>query len=251
MKLNVYATRSLAVFFALLGTLALQGGGCLTPVGEGGSDPGRLVLIAGYFSFPIIYVTESGSSNFSNVLNPVSGTDITNATVEVTNVTTNVTTTCAHTKPTAPATNGHYTVAKDFPHTSGQKISLQVTSGSAVIKGSATTTSNQTYSNFSPSSGTVTRPFTISWQTGTVTQEASHTWVFLNHSSDVSKSYQVVVPLSQKSIEVTDKHIGAGTYFMSVFGINSMALSGAKSGSFIYIGSDTPGASSQAAVTVN
>jgi hypothetical protein len=128
---------------------------------------------------------------------------------------------------------------------------LSITAKSQTITGNKTTTPNQGFANLSPSSGAVTRPFTISWTVPSATQPASHAWVFVSHNSDNKKSYQVVVPISQTSVQITSDHIDAGSYFVGVYGVNSMSLDGARDGSISYVGSTDTGAATGQAITVN
>lgn len=207
-------------------------------------------IIVGFFSFPTVYVTKDGSANFKSASDPVTGTDIKDAVVTVTNTTTGVSTTAAYTAPTAPATRGFYISRANLAHTTGQSVSLRVEADGKIITGSATKTPSQSYTSVSPSSGAVTRPFPISWTVTSTTEAATHTWVTVHHASDPPKSYQVVVPISQTSIQITAQDIGPGSYTVGVYGINSMSLTGAKDGSIVYVGSEAAGQSS-GTITVN
>lgn len=189
--------------------------------------------VDGHYSWPVIYLTDGGS-NFSNPNNPVTGNPITNATVTVSNETTGISRVASY-----DATARSYTVSSELPHAAGQKVSLTIKTTNEAILGSATATPNPTYSNLNiVNNSTVSRPFTVSWEVTQGTSEATHTWVIIYGSTtSEAKNYQEVIPISQKSVEINASKIktGGNNFQVVVFGINSMQLKGAKSGSAVYV----------------
>jgi len=225
--------KKLALYLALLAFVCLSTvaliAGCEVVV----APQGEVYIIIGWFSFPVIYITD-GSANFSNPWNPVTGTSVTNATVIVSNETTGVTREAVYS-----AANGYYTPAQELLHSAGQSVSLSIKTTSETVTGSATTTPDPVYANLSPASNaTATLPFTVSWEVTQGTYEATHSWLSVRGTTTAeTNNYQVVVPRSQKSVTLTSSQIAAGSnYYISVFGVNVMSLSGAKSGSVVYVG---------------
>ncbi len=196
-------------------------------------------LILWYFSHPYVFVTD-GAANFSNPNDPVTGTDITGATVTLTNDTTGVSSSTAYTTGTV---RNSYQNADGFSHSAGESVSISVVKGSKSYPSSSTVTPISYHSSLVPiESATVTLPFNITW---TVTQGAypcTHTWVQItdyNGATDATKNYQVVVPVSEKSLQITSSNIVAGTYSILVWGVNPMTMSGgAKAGSVGYVSGD-------------
>lgn len=190
--------------------------------------------VYGYFSWPTIYITDTAST-YTNPISPASGNPITNATVIVSNETTGVSTFAAYN-----ATTHYYTVSENLPHVVGQKVSLSIKTTNETITGAATSTSNPTYSNLFPgNNSSITLPFNISWEVTQGTAEAANTWVIVyGPTTSEAQNYQEVVPISQKSLQITSSKIKtAGKNFsITVFGVNSMTLTNAKSGSKVYVG---------------
>ena len=226
--------KKLALYLALLAFVCLSTvaliAGCEVVV----APQGEVYIIIGWFSFPVIYITD-GSANFSNPWNPVTGTSVTNATVIVSNETTGVTREAVYS-----AANGYYTPAQELLHSAGQSVSLSIRTTSESITGSATVTPDPAFSSLSQASNsTVTLPFTVSWEVSQGTYEASRAWLSITSLTTTAETsnYQVVVPISQKSVTLTSSQIAAGSnYYIRVFGVNVMSLGGAKSGSVVYVG---------------
>lgn len=204
--------------------------GCMQAV----STPGGYVYVEGWFSYPVIYLTDGGS-NFSNPNSPVTGTALSNATVIVSNETTGVSTPAVWN-----ASNGYYTPLTQLNHTAGQSVSLSITTTSESIRGAATVTPDPTYANLIPLTGTTVRlPFSITWEVTQGTYETTHTWIVISSSTSTNAAYnyQTVIPISQKSLQITNANISAESgYSISLFGVNVMSLTGAKSGSVVYVG---------------
>ena len=225
---------SLVTGLILLISVIFSVTGCVTPgLEEAVLD--YIDYILGFYSYPTIYITDGGS-NFSNPYDPVTGTNITNATVTVSNETTGVSTTAAY---VAASPRGYYKPTANFSHNPGERVSLTVITTNETITGSPTVTPDPVYSSLSPTSGaTATLPFTISWDVTQGTYEASHTWVWINDASGSSaeaKNYQEIVPISTKSLQITSAEVQAGIYTIGVFGVNTMTISRAKSGSIVYV----------------
>lgn len=78
-RIEMRKIKSGLIGILLLASLALGGATC-TP-----AEQQLLYFLLGYFSYPTVYITKDGSANFANVIDPVTGTDVTNATVTVKN----------------------------------------------------------------------------------------------------------------------------------------------------------------------
>jgi|GEM_PF-3982910 len=202
---------------------------CGGSTGGGGSNISVLGVTSGS---PYVWVMENGSINFANIATPISGTAITDATVTLTNETQGTSLNLPHS--TIP---GRYaSTAGGAFSAAGDKLALEIETTDATITGSPTEVPNPSYTNGSPAFG-ATRPFTLSWEVGyqgSTTHEATHTYILIVNSS--GQGYQRVIPISQTSVTITSAEVAtAGSYWLSITGVNSMPLTGAKDGSVVYV----------------
>lgn len=235
-KFHIY---QIVFVIAVMGTVLFLTS-CATVAGGGGRG------VFAQFSFPFVYITD-GELNFSDSLNPITGSDVKDATVTARNVTTDTSMILSYTSATP---RGFYTSSSNFSHNPGEQVSLDIQIDDETITGSPTITPDAVYSNLSPvSSSTVSLPFTISWNGAQQTFDASHTWVILFDSTDNTNNFQVVVPFSQTSVDIDSSMIDPGSFSIQVFGVNEMTFTGAHSSSVGYIDGGGIGVSSFA-VTV-
>jgi hypothetical protein len=209
---------------AVLGPVLLTSS-CVTSSGGGHG-------VFAQFSFPLVYITD-GTLNFADALNPLTGDDVTNATVTARNVTTSSSMSLSF---TANPTRGFYTSGSNFSHLPGEQVALDIQFDDTTITGSSTLTPNPVYSSLSPADNdTVSLPFTISWNAAQQAFNASHTWVILFDSGDNTNNFQIVVPFAQTSVNIDSSMIQPGSFSIQVFGVNMMTFSGADSSSVGYV----------------
>jgi hypothetical protein len=192
------------------------------------------------FSFPSIFLTD-GDVDYSNPFNPMTGTDVTGATVVVSNETTGVSTTLTWVPASGNMQRGSYGgYQQELPHDAGESVSLRIEAGEDVVTGGPTITPNSSAALVTPAHNSfVTLPTTISWTIITNTFPATHAFVTVQ-AQDGSVGYLTVVPINQTSFELTSEHISApGIYWVTVWPINQMNLTDAKNGSVGYVKSTT------------
>lgn len=204
-------------------------------------------LIFGTFSQPRFYIVKNGSSNVSNFSDPINGADITNATIIVRNVTTGVNKEAKYNAPSGTLKHGFYTISDDLIHEEGQEVAFVATIEGKTITGKPTATPFQAYSDISPvSSSTVARPFKIRWKVINGNHDAKYSRVIIWDLNDTSyiKRYQVFVPITTTTVEITSKEIDYEKISIQIIGVNSMEVTNAASGSVVYVGNNLGGTSS-------
>ena len=226
----------LFLVLASLGALIAVGCGVTAKSAETG-EPTSLPFMAGFFSYPMIYLI-SGEVDISNFFFYATGEAVTSATVIVSNETTGVSTALAYS-----ASHLAYnlpTGVYDFPHGTGESVSLRIqTADGKTISGSPTATPNSSYRVITPASGaSVALPFDVTWEVTAGTSPATHSWLYVYQWGATPEGYQVFLPASQTSYQITSSHIsGTGNYSVMVWPVNAMTVTGARSGSVAYVGS--------------
>lgn len=192
--------------------------------------------VYGENSYPSYFITD-GDVDYSNPFNPMTGTDVTDATVVVSNETTGVSTTLAWVPASGNMKRGSYGgYQQELLHDAGERISVRIEAGDDIVTGGPTVTPNSNVTLVAPAHNSfVTLPTTISWTVTSGTYPATHAFVTVQ-AIDGSVGYLTVVPISQTSFQLTSEHISTpGTYWVTVWPINRMDLTGAKEGSVSYV----------------
>lgn len=219
----------LAVALLMVGVIAA---GCSTTSSSGGG-----IGVLGYFSYPNFTVMKNMSVNHHAIgggnEDVATGEVVTDATVTVKNDTTGVSTVAAYN-----AIHGSYMTQLD--HSTGESVSVTIVADGTTITGASTATPNSSYTISSPTSGaTASLPVTVTWQVSG-SQAATHTMVNFGvyQSQTTWESYWEVVPISQTSYTIDSSKMGmAGQCYVYIYGVSSMGLSNAASGSMAYVGS--------------
>lgn len=209
--------------------------GCTT-TGGGGTPLARFSVVT-YFSYPTIYLVANGSVDLTNYWVPVTGEVIKDAVVTVKNETTGLSTVAVWVEP-----HQAYNTTAEFPHVSGESVSLRIEASGEVLTGGPTVTPNSYVFVTSPLSGaTVSVPFTVEWLVSAESYPASHV-VLTVYTYTTSEALVTMVPLSTTSYTVTAADIsGTGSYYVQVFPVNQMAISNATSDSIGFVGSVNSG----------
>lgn len=183
-----------------------------------------------------VYLTD-GSPNYTSIMNPVTGNDISGATVILSNETTGISTVGAYTS--YPAYSAHSMYAGVFQHLAHENVSVKIQKDAQTIIGATTMTPTAEYSNLTPTGDTTVQlPFKISWEVTSGTDAPTHTLVYLRHKdpiTDEAKNYQELIPFSQTSFEVTSAKLQPGEYMILLRAVRTMSFTGAKSGSLGYV----------------
>ena len=187
------------------------------------------------FSFPQLYLT-NGGLNFSNFWDPVTGEDVTDATVTERNTTTSASVNMTY--KTDPL-RGYYLADSNLSHNSGESVALDIVVGDDTLSLSPTVTPDTDIdNNLSPAtSATVSRPFMVSWTTTMNSFNASHVWVYVWDPFDADNSYQELVPIGTTSLTIDSSMLQPGNYIISVGAVNRGTIEGASSDSFAIVGS--------------
>jgi hypothetical protein len=194
--------------------------------------------VYGENSFPSYFVTD-GEVDYSNPFNPMTGTDVTNATVVVSNETTGVSTTLTWVPASGNMQRGSYGgYQQELPHDAGESVSVRIEAGEDVITGGPTVTPNSTVTLTAPGNNMTyysNIPISVEWTVALGTYPATHCFVTIQ-AIDGSIGYLTVVPLDQLSYALAPEHFSTlGTYWVTVWPINVMELNGAKEGSVAYV----------------
>ena len=218
-------------FFAILSFIVF---GVILIIGCGDSTGGGKYSIWVEFSYPTFWITEDGDIDSSTF--EITGEDVTDAKVTVTNVDTEETIELEWNEPYEPRSKlyerGSYYPSENFNHEPGERVSVKIEIGDDTITGGSTITPDEpTFTELSAEGSTP--PVTVSWSIDQGENEVSHIMIILSGGGG---SIMDIIPSSQTSYEFTSSHITAsGTYYMSIRGINMMTLSGAKSGSLCFV----------------
>jgi hypothetical protein len=204
--------------------------------GGNGGTTSNITLLGLLSSYNIIAVFRNATVNFSDVENAIGGDAVTDATVTASNESSGGTSASL-----LGGTSGVYTKAGAIA-SQGQDISLKVVSDSDTVTGAPTQVPNPFYNVSFFFAGP--SPLTITWEVQynqPVTYEASHTWVTISNSTE---GYQVVVPITTTSIDLSSAEVTPGMYSLVLQGVNPMDLNGAHSNSRVYVGGGGTGISS-------
>ena len=226
-KLAIGLVMLLVAAFSL--ALIFGCGGAKEAAYPGSSQPS----IFSMFSQPSVWVYNNGIDQFSNAFAPFSGEAVVSAEVLVSNETTGVSTSAAY------VGGGIYYAISQLVHGTGESVSTIVNYAGTTMKGGPTVTPNSKVVITSPTSAaSVEVPFTVSWTTTDGSSPAAYTWFYIGTYYPTPEAYQVLLPFSQTSFQVTASQItGKGNYVIWVFPINKMSFTGAASNSYGLVGS--------------
>ncbi|UCB44414.1 MAG: hypothetical protein JSV25_09315, partial [Spirochaetota bacterium] len=195
-----------------------------------------------FFSYPTVYLTTGGSVNYDDYTNAITGgTDITDATVVVTNDTTEESITLTF-NPASGGNMGYYGGSQEFIHTAGQNVSVKITAGENTFTGASNQTPNSFTFITSPTEGAniyfADQPFDLVWTFNAGSYPATHIAVYIVNANTDPHIYKwAIVPINQESYEISGLPVANG-YYITAWPVNIMSFTGG--GSLIgYVGSDS------------
>jgi hypothetical protein len=193
------------------------------PVPSGGRNG-----VHGEFSMPAVFLTD-GEVDYSDPFDPLTGEDVTDATVTAINDTTGTEVVLPWVEATGNFARGSYGGYQyDFPHWPGEEVSIRIELPEGSITGGPTVTPDSTVTLTNPTQlGTVNLPFDVTWTVSPNAYEASHVFVFMN-SDLTGEAYMDVVPLNQGSYTITADMAPepTGGHRVTVWPTNVMNLGG-------------------------
>jgi hypothetical protein len=197
------------------------------------------VVIVGFFSWPMFYINEGGTLDIGDWEQPITGGElIDDATVTVTNTTTGESLELMYYAPDEYHPVGYYAPGdEEFAHTAGQSVSVKINAMGSTFNGSATVTSDAYSTITAPANyASVSQPFNVTWTIAQETTAATHVIVYVrNFSTEPYTMKAYLLPITTTTLEITGFD-PADYYYISVFPVNRMSISGGGSTHFAYVG---------------
>ncbi len=197
------------------------------------------VVIVGFFSWPTFYINEGGTLDIGDWEQPITGGELVDdATVTVTNTTTGESLELIYYPPSENHPVGYYAPGdEEFSHTPGQYVSVQITALGTTFNGTPTVTSDAYSTITAPANyASVSQPFDLTWTITEETTAATHVIVYVrNFSTDPYTMKAYLLPITTTTLEIAGFE-PAESYYLSVFPVNQMPISGGGSTHFAYVG---------------
>lgn len=196
------------------------------------------IIIVGFFSWPMFYVHEGGTLDIGDWEEPITGGEVVDdATVTVTNTTTGESLELQFYAADQNHPVPYYAPGdEEFAHTAGQSVSVQINALGSTFNGSPTVTSDAYSTITTPENlATVTQPFNLTWTIDEETTAATHVIVYVrNFSTDPVIMRAYILPITTTTQQISGFDV-ADNYYLSVFPVNRMTISGGGSTHYAYV----------------